>query len=80
MKTSLSPKKRKEPIRDAAHVRNAIAGSKQVQGVTDSERDAAWTHPIGCEETQVNRSDRSTARFRELKTQPAATGGAAPKD
>jgi len=36
------PKERKEPIHDAAHVRNAIARFKQVQGVTDSERDAAW--------------------------------------
>jgi cell division protein FtsX len=35
-------KERKEPIHDAAHVRNAIARFKQVQGVTDSERDAAW--------------------------------------
>jgi cell division protein FtsX len=36
------PKERKEPIHDAAHVRNAIARFKQVQGVTDEERDAAW--------------------------------------
>ena len=36
------PKESKEPIHDAAHVRNAIARFKQVQGVTDSERDAAW--------------------------------------
>ena len=36
------PKERKEPIHDAAHVRNAIARFNQVQGVTDSERDAAW--------------------------------------
>ncbi len=36
------PKVRKEPIHDAAHVRNAIARFKQVEGVTDSERDAAW--------------------------------------
>jgi hypothetical protein len=36
------PKERKEPIHDAAHVRNAIARFKQVQGVTDSERDDAW--------------------------------------
>ena len=36
------PKERKEPIHDAAHVRNAIARFKQVQGVTDPERDAAW--------------------------------------
>ena len=36
------PKERKEPIHDAALVRNAIARFKQVQGVSDSERDAAW--------------------------------------
>ena len=36
------PKERKEPIHDAAHVRNAVARFRQVQGVTDSERDAAW--------------------------------------
>jgi hypothetical protein len=36
------PKERKEPIHDAAHVRNAIARFRQVQGVTDVERDAAW--------------------------------------
>jgi hypothetical protein len=36
------PKEEKEPIHDAAHVRNAIARFNQVQGVSDSERDAAW--------------------------------------
>jgi hypothetical protein len=36
------PKEHKEPIHDAAHVRNAIARFKQVEGVSDSERDAAW--------------------------------------
>jgi hypothetical protein len=36
------PKERKEPIHDATHVRNAIARFRQVQGVTDVERDAAW--------------------------------------
>ncbi len=36
------PNERKEPIHDAAHVRNAIARFNQVQGVTDTERDAAW--------------------------------------
>ena len=35
-------KKRKEPITDARHVRNAIARFDQVEGVTDAERDAAW--------------------------------------
>ena len=37
------PDKRKEPIEDASHVRNAIARFDQVEGVTDAERDAAWT-------------------------------------
>jgi hypothetical protein len=36
------PKERKEPIHDAAHVRNAIARFNQVEGVSQSERDAAW--------------------------------------
>ena len=36
------PKKRKEPINDARHVRNAVARFDQVEGVTDAERDAAW--------------------------------------
>jgi hypothetical protein len=36
------PKEEKEPLTDAAHVRNAIARFNQVQGVTDAERDAAW--------------------------------------
>lgn len=36
------PKKRKEPITDASHVRNAIARFDQVEGVSDTERDAAW--------------------------------------
>ena len=36
------PAKEKEPIGDAKHVRNAVARFNQVEGVTDSERDAAW--------------------------------------
>jgi hypothetical protein len=36
------PKEEKEPLNDAAHVRNAIARFNQVRGVTDAERDAAW--------------------------------------
>jgi hypothetical protein len=38
------PKQRKEPLENAAHVRNAIARFNQVEGVTDDERDAAWRH------------------------------------
>jgi len=36
------PKERKEPLNDAGHVRNAIARFDQVEGVSDTERDAAW--------------------------------------
>ncbi len=36
------PKERKEPLTDAAHVRNAVARFDQVEDVTDAERDAAW--------------------------------------
>lgn len=36
------PAKKKEPIGDARHVRNAVARFNQVKGVSDSERDAAW--------------------------------------
>jgi hypothetical protein len=36
------PGKRKEPLNDAAHVRNAIARFDQVEDVSDSEREAAW--------------------------------------
>jgi hypothetical protein len=36
------PKERKEPLNDAAHVRNAVARFDQVEGVTDAERDEAW--------------------------------------
>ena len=36
------PAERKEPLVDAAHVRNAIARFDQVEGVSDQERDQAW--------------------------------------
>jgi hypothetical protein len=36
------PKQEKEPIHDAAHVRNAIARFNQVEGVTDADRNEAW--------------------------------------
>jgi hypothetical protein len=36
------PKQRKEPLENASHVRNAAARFDQVQGVTDTERRAAW--------------------------------------
>jgi len=36
------PEDRKEPLTDAAHVRNAIARFDQVEGVSDAQRDRAW--------------------------------------
>src|SRR5579871_4568468 len=36
------PKERKEPLNDASHVRNAVARFDQVEGVSNTERDAAW--------------------------------------
>jgi len=36
------PEERKEPLNDAGHVRNAVARFDQVEGVSDSQRDAAW--------------------------------------
>jgi cell division protein FtsX len=38
------PHKRKEPMTDAAHVRDAIARFNQVGEVTDSERDLAFAN------------------------------------
>ena len=36
------PDLRKEPLTDAAHVRNAVARFNQVEHVTGAQRDAAW--------------------------------------
>lgn len=36
------PRQRKEPLQNAAHVRNAISRFDQVDGVTEAERNAAW--------------------------------------
>jgi hypothetical protein len=38
------PKKRKEPLTDASHVRNALARFDQVEDVTDTERDQAFAN------------------------------------
>ena len=37
------PEQRKEPLENAAHVRNAAARFNQVKDVTDAQRNAAWT-------------------------------------
>jgi hypothetical protein len=38
------PKRRKEPLTDARHVRNAVARFDQVTGVSDSERALAFAN------------------------------------
>ena len=38
------PDKRKEPLTDASHVRNALARFNQVRDVTDSEREQAFAN------------------------------------
>jgi hypothetical protein len=38
------PGRRKEPLTDAAHVRNALARFDQVRDVTDAERDQAFAN------------------------------------
>jgi len=38
------PKERKEPLTDASHVRNAVARFDQVEGVSDEERDLAFSN------------------------------------
>ncbi|MDQ2832010.1 MAG: hypothetical protein M3Y74_23545 [Chloroflexota bacterium] len=38
------PKQRKEPLTDAAHVKNALARFDQVEGVSDAERDLAFAN------------------------------------
>src|SRR5512139_979816 len=38
------PKKRKEPLTDAKHVRNALARFDQVEDVSDAEREQAFAN------------------------------------
>ncbi len=43
-KTYAFPAKRKEPLEDASHVRNAVARFNQVKDVTDEERKEAFAN------------------------------------
>ncbi len=43
-KTYAFPAKRKEPLEDASHVRNAMARFNQVKDVTDEERKEAFAN------------------------------------
>jgi len=63
------PKQRKEPMTNAAHVRNALARFDQVDGVTDADRSAAFAN--------INRAakhygvDISEADWKALGRQPS---------
>jgi hypothetical protein len=65
------PDKRKEPLTDAPHVRNAIARFDQVEGVSDDERDHAWKRILAAaREYDVDVSERD---WRELFKSGKAT-------
>jgi hypothetical protein len=54
------PEDRKEPLTDARHVRNAIARFDQVEGVSDADRDQAWTRILAAAkrfDVEVSESD-----------------------
>jgi len=58
------PDQQKEPLNDAAHVRNAIARFNQVEDVSDAERDRAWERILAAaKKFDVEVSERS---WREL--------------
>ncbi len=58
-------KQRKEPLENASHVRNAVARFNQVEGVTDAERDDAWSRiETAAKKFGVKLEERS---WRELK-------------
>ena len=59
------PKQRKEPLNNASHVRNAVARFNQVEGVSDSDRDEAWSRiKKAAKKHDVELSEKS---WRELK-------------
>src|SRR5580700_358972 len=54
------PKQRDEPLTDASHVRNSIARSDQVIGVSDADRDLAFANiKKAAEHYGVGLSERS---------------------
>ena len=63
------PKQRKEPLEDAAHVRNAIARFNQVEGVSEAEKDEAWKRiKAAAKKFGVEMEEGSR---KELKAKPA---------
>jgi hypothetical protein len=63
------PKQRKEPIENAAHVRNAIARFDQVEGVSDAEREEAWKRiTAAAKKFGVEVKEKSWCELGEKKT------------
>jgi hypothetical protein len=62
------PKERKEPLTDASHVRNAIARFDQVTGVSDEERELAFTNIK--EAADYYGVHMSESQWQELGSQP----------
>ena len=70
------PDEAKEPLDDAAHVRNAVARFNQVKGVTDAERDAAWARiQAAAERFGVNVRARDWRELKPRKPPPSAAPG-----
>jgi len=72
------PKQRKEPLTDAAHVRNALARFDQVEGVSDEERDVAFANiKKAAAHYQVDIEEES---WRQLGKQPHTKNSAQAKN
>jgi hypothetical protein len=63
------PEQRKEPLENAAHVRNAIARFNQVEGVSEAEKDAAWKRIKAAAKKFNVEMDESSRK--ELKRSPS---------
>jgi hypothetical protein len=63
------PKERKEPLENAAHVRNAIARFNQVEGVSEAEKDEAWKRIKAAAKKFGVEMDESSRK--ELKRSPS---------
>jgi len=63
------PKERKEPLENAAHVRNAVARFNQVEGVSEAEKDAAWKRIKAAAKKFDVELDESSRK--DLKPKPA---------
>jgi hypothetical protein len=69
------PKERKEPLENAAHVRNAVARFNQVEGVSEAEKDAAWKRIKAAAKkfnVELNESGRAELKPSRAKKSEAA--------